>query len=561
MSGFPYNPPTWTSSSYNSNAFPSYNQIVQQKLVYLTAITPGTASAGKALIVDASRDITTINNLTTNGAIGCVNTSTNSILTLQSTNTSGRSNVVFQTDNQIWEFGARGSTSGNPNTMYWYNGGYRMFMSPAGIISINTTQVTSRMNLGGVGALGIQMNNDTTTNNKSAFIGTNSSASFIITAQDLVTPLAAQYNFQTNGNVSLGNRAVALAAPRCALDFGAASNDMLICLYGASGAASSVYALGANNSALESHTGGDFTWYNNSLLTGSTLTLGTKRMTLTGGGDLTIHNGSLTLSNVCQTSVDGYGYKHFSGSGVEVNTLATASTIGGIGTYSNHPFQIYTNHQTSRTTFGTNGYINVNTANTSCSFPLSVFGTSTATRSGTFGWLNGSGTGVSTGFTNRSFTIYSEGGILVDSGEIDSFSDIRLKTEVKLLDDDLCDRFVRFINPISFRYKHNDSREHYGFSAQELMRFGFDRLVGFTDTDKLLPPQVIECYEPDPEDPSSPWTPSGKSIEIPSDVRLTVTQLDMIPILLKCIQTQHKRIDKNTAEIERLYELIPTGKR
>ena len=70
-------PPAWSTATFNSNAFQGVNYLTRQQadLLYLTisaganlglidGITPGTATASKALVVDASRNITNIGFLT-----------------------------------------------------------------------------------------------------------------------------------------------------------------------------------------------------------------------------------------------------------------------------------------------------------------------------------------------------------------------------------------------------------------------------------------------------------------------------------------------------------------
>jgi hypothetical protein len=84
---------------------------------------------------------------------------------------------------------------------------------------------------------------------------------------------------------------------------------------------------------------------------------------------------------------------------------------------------------------------------------------------------------------------------MCDSGEIDVLSDLRFKKNINDLDNDLCEKFINNINPISFKYKSiENDKTHYGFSAQELVKYGFDSLVGFTvDENDNLDECEIPC--------------------------------------------------------------------
>jgi len=120
---------------------------------------------------------------------------------------------------------------------------------------------------------------------------------------------------------------------------------------------------------------------------------------------------------------------------------------------------------------------------------------------------------------------------MCDSGEIDVLSDIRLKTNIKKLDDDLCNLFIEKIDPIEFKYKVDKNTLHYGFSAQQLMRYGFTSLVGFTqDEDLELQELIVDCE-------------NGDKIKLEKHTRLVINLLDMIPILVNVIKQQKDQID------------------
>lgn len=514
---------------------------------------------------------------TTSGSVLLPTVSGGDILTLSSTATGARNTIKFSGDTQNWEIGTRNSTASNPNSFYIYNAAYKLLMNAGGDTQIlsatdstststgclqllgglgivkalnvgakilcNTNQSPSQLNIGGVTATGISFMNSTTSQAKGCFIGTDSTANIILTAQDTTTPLSAQYILDTSGRIGCGQRATSSNVPRAPIDMGTYISDANILLYAPTSAGSPIYSIGANNSSVEYSSAGNHKFYYNTLLTGSTATLGTLQMTIDPSNNLTVMN------NVFATSYfsTGFSATGLSGSGLKMHY----SGIGEIFTYNySGGSYIHTKLGNNNVQLHTNGYTSLNTSSQASSFPLSVFGTDTGTRSGTFGHLSPAGAGTATGFTNRPFSIYSAGGILVDGGEIDSFSDIRLKKDIIELDDDICNRFINKIKPIKFKYKLNDSRFHFGYSAQQLLKYKFNTIVGFTPSDLVkkdgdqLEEMNIECYDG-----------SGK-IKLTSDVRLTIAQLDLIPLLHGSLQISNERIKQNEIEIKELKETI-----
>lgn len=358
--------------------------------------------------------------------------------------------------------------------------------------------------------------------NGSNFSMTNGSNSGLIELAASPNILRVVNGYALNvGALGVTCASASIQAPRFALDFQASPSDLKICLYGGTASGSAVYGFGANNSAVEYHSAGDHVWFNNSTISGSSVTLGSKIATVSSGGNLIMSAGGF---------FQGFSSTDLSGAGIKLHYGGSIAQIFGYdytaGSY--RPMQIGPNMQ-----INSSGFINISSSNTVCAFPLAVFGTAAASRGSSFGWLSNAGTGTASGFSGRQFSLYTDGGILVNSGEIDSFSDLRLKKDVQPLDESLVLRFIQNINPIAFKYTHNDAREHYGFSAQELVKYGFDRLVGYSDYSdyNTIPIMQIECID-------------GQTIDLPSDKRLTVTQLDIIPILHRALQMQQAMIDE-----------------
>jgi hypothetical protein len=110
---------------------------------YLTGITPGTATALKSLVVDANKDITGMRSLSLSGG--------NGLLSLTNALSSGYVEQSFASDAHTFSMGVRGSTNPtHPNMVYWhYNGAYRLLMDSSGNISIGTSTFGYTANIGG----------------------------------------------------------------------------------------------------------------------------------------------------------------------------------------------------------------------------------------------------------------------------------------------------------------------------------------------------------------------------------------------------------------------------
>ncbi len=483
--------------------------------------------------------------LTVAGQINCTNSTTNAVINIATSLTSARSTLLLTTDAENWEFGARGSTASNANNLYIYNGGYRLLMNASGDTSILSTTASTSTSTGSLkvsGGLGIAGNTFgtqfTSTNNGNNYSLVNGANSALIELN--ATPLLRLVNgFSMNVNSTGVMIATANSiAPRFALDFYQQANDVILSLYQPSGGGS-VYGFGASNTSLNLHSAGSFTFYNGTTGNGS---LGTNVLSVSSGGNVTAGN------NVFATSyfATGFSSSGLSGPGLKMHY---GSSTGQIFAY-NYTTSAYIPMSIGNSAIqvGTNGGININTSNQVTTFPLSIYGTGSATRtSGNYGYLNssGAGNGGTANFT-RNFSIYCDAaGILIGAGEIDCFSDERLKDNIVELNDELCNRFINNIKPISFNYKKNLDKTKYGFSAQELIKNGFNALIGIVDgnLEENLEEQNIECI-------------NDNIFHLPSDMKLTVSMLDMIPILHKCIQKQQQQINSNKEEIQELKKLI-----
>jgi len=114
------------------------------ELNYLDITTSGTAEASKAVVLDSSRNITNINNITSN--------STGDAITLSNATTTSRQNIKFISDARTWELGSRGSGASNPDTFYLWdnnNSAMRFIVSSSGNMGIANNSPAYRLDVGG----------------------------------------------------------------------------------------------------------------------------------------------------------------------------------------------------------------------------------------------------------------------------------------------------------------------------------------------------------------------------------------------------------------------------
>lgn len=117
------------------------------ELNYLDLTTgAGTAEASKALVLDSSKNIATINNLGMSGILTMTAASTTIQMTVP--NSIARSNFQWTGDTGVqWEYGMRGSSNTPANALYWYSGGYRMILFNGGQLTVGGQETPSTQTL------------------------------------------------------------------------------------------------------------------------------------------------------------------------------------------------------------------------------------------------------------------------------------------------------------------------------------------------------------------------------------------------------------------------------
>ena len=215
----------------------------------------------------------------------------------------------------------------------------------------------------------------------------------------------------------------------------------------------------------------------NSAYTAQTLTLGDNGILSIGGGNVaTTSNNDATTNylnfgnNNSQIYDDGNMHIHSRGAGQvmwintnggQLNLLTQSPTSsGGIGS------------GIAIATGTLNGYVSINTGKT-------------VTTSANYGYLTTSGAGTYPGGSQSiSISLYATQRIW--GQEIDAFSDERMKDiqgEIKL---DEAIKLVSDLKPIKYTWKEGDDKGlKAGYSAQQVVKSGFDHLIGLIPTEGL----------------------------------------------------------------------------
>ena len=472
----------------------------------LTSITPGTAQASKALVLDGSSGITGIATMGLNSVSG------GDMITLTSTSTAARNTIKFVTDNQNWEIGSRGSTAPNPTNFYIYNGAYKLLMNPQGDTSIlsstdSTSAATGCLKL--TGGLGVVKNIyctgllDLNRNGSNLNITNPSSGiSALIEVPASVNMLRLVRGFAVNicgSGVTIENGSTRDA--RSVIDLGQTASNKHIALYNDT---SSYYGISANNSAVQLQSGGGFTFY-----TGCTNAspLGTKVFGVGSAGRLEIPNnqfiGNASYNNMLYLASTGTVLINSSSVANSSNWLEVngqAYFNGNIGLGINAPF-----------------------------FPVHI-NASNVTDISSYGYLNTSG---STGFvsgSSGSITVGLKCANRIISGEINLVSDRRIKKDVTDITDEEALAFLS-IRPVHYTLKKCNTPS-YGYIAQEILKCEALRYNKY-----ILDDIINICPEPDVEEEID-----DDGFLNPAGCIFTVNYAKCVPLLHKIIKLQEEQI-------------------
>lgn len=438
------------------------------------------------------------------------------------------------------------------NTYYDCTINNRFTVRADGKYRFGTTNTNSpaTLSIGNVSDNALSLHWDSSGNSYN-MLGVDDKGSLHIGVFENLSSRVAQFVMNSRGYMRLNHTtstySTLISNVRAPLDFGYLANSCMINLYKQAIDVAPFYGIGANNSAVEYHSPVDHKWYYNSSHTESTLTttLGTNTMALLANGNLQ------TSKNITASAgIHAYGFDStgIAGPGAHMHYGAGTASYFGYN-YSTNAFlttqigpSVWIHSVGGTTTCG----MNVNTAgsgNIGYIAPLAVYGTQAFTKSGAFGFLNSGGASNASNFTNRNFSIYSDNGILVNSGEIDCFSDRRMKRNIQTIDEDTAKRFLT-LDPVKFQYNvqdESDPKYYYSFIAQDVVAKNIPHIVGYTSLngETVLEPETIECED-------------GSIATIDGETKFTLNLLACVPYLHKIIQMQEAKIVANEAAIQEL---------
>lgn len=503
-------PPAWSPATFNAAAFASNDSLSKSTAdrLYLpigaasalTGVIPGLGTASKAVVLDASRNVTNM------GFIGQSVAAGGDMLTLTTTATTARNTIRMISDTQSWEIGSRASAAANPNTFYIYNGAYRLIMQPNGDTALN-----ARLSL------------STSGSHLSLVNGGNSGLLEVDASNNLRLVRGFAMNLGSSG-VNIANGSTATA--RYPIDLGNSAGDIQMC-FSQNGSGPS-YSIGANNTNMNYASANGHLFYR-STVGGS---LGTLLATVASDGTFSATNNLISDKG---WFVKQGGFSSSGRTGLGMAAHMANLTYGEVFCYDYSVSQqrdirlgntIYVNAQNQSVGIGTGTSLPI--------YPLNVTGNFTTSGPGAYGYLNtgGSGTGGATGSVPVS--IYAQHRVWCS--EVNAFSDARLKDGFRDISGDDALDFVTSVTPKSYHWRCDETkRTNYGYIAQDVLKHGrFPELVS-TGPDADLKEEVDE-----------------DGFTSPAGHRFVVSYQNAVPILHKALQSQQQMIEANSDLIEEL---------
>ena len=323
-----------------------------------------------------------------------------------------------------------------------------------------------------------------------------------------------------NGKLGLGT-----TNPVALIDMGSTASDQSLFLWNNS---TNIFGFGANNSLLKYQSGSNagHAWYTNSTPTST----GTQIMSLDYTGNLAL-SGNIS----CTLSTSGFGGLKYGVTGIGNAVAQTYAGAGdaGIGTSSTHPFGFITSG-VYRMYITSAGYVGVGTM--SPLYPLHVATTSVNTITGTYAFVAPNITSGTVTATSSSISLYTAGRIYCGS-ELNVASDRRVKENIKIIEDDFCEKFIKLSKPVKYNYINQDDLQ-YGYIAQDLLGLHIgEGIVGIIEN-----PDLIDTIDEE----------SG--IKNPKGIQFTIAYDKIVPILGNGLKIAYNKIDNLSSQIKEIDE-------
>lgn len=463
-------PPYFPSQQFNSLAFQNgtnltksdldklYLPLAAGKNLYLIdAIVPGVVLASKAVIVDASKNITGFN------SIG-ISRNTGDLLSLTATDTNSRSTIKFNCPGVDMEVGLRSATTGTaPSHYYRYGlGGYRYVQSMINGDAINYGRYTIN-----------------TSGSHLSLVNNAVNALIEITAGDQLR-LVRGYAMNLNGT-GLRLQSASTADARTALDLGQQVSDKVIIFNEPQNSGGDVYSIGCNNTNMIYSAGQGHRFVKSNA---SPAVNTSDLASIDGNGVLRVSNNTIcTKGWFCPNS-------SFSNPSARVGIglachMANAS-FGELFSW-DYTNSLWKDLKINNTMYvnGTNSFVQIGSNPGNPVYPLSVSGNFTTSFGGGYGYLNNSGAGTGTGTGSVPVTCFLQHRLWCS--EVNAFSDRRLKENFKEIDEEDAVEFVKKIKPVSYNWKSDKNKNiNIGYVAQDILKLRkFDSLVSLGPDEDL----------------------------------------------------------------------------
>ena len=164
--------------------------------------------------------------------------------------------------------------------------------------------------------------------------------------------------------------------------------------------------------------------------------------------------------------------------------------------------------------------------------PLEL-GSASFTLTGTVGYLNADGSTGTFTSTPSTYSMRTTSSIIVN-GTVCVTSDRRLKENIVDLNIDKCRKFIMHSSPVSFAYKTDRFKTHFGLIAQDIAQSEFKELVQFT-------PDTIEASV-------------ENGFHSPRNASMNVSYTEIIPILMATIKDLYAKNEELERKISELYK-------
>ncbi len=470
---------TLTSITTSGSLTMSGITISSSEIGVLDAVTAGTAVASKAVVLDSSKNIATINSLTATSITGTLQTAAQANITSVGTLTS---------------LTLSGAISGATT------------IGASGVVSLTNTTLSTSASTGGLvlsGGLGIAKN--------ITIGGTNFSASSWTTSGIQLKALATTYTNSSTASFGIAASAVINSFAQSTI---AATNSLVVTTKAATVYIDNAPTAGTNMTLTNAYSlwigGGqvniDTAISSTSQITGSIVSGGGMGLggTLSADSTYLISGstiGTALVNQTAWTTTQGNNSSFLDGSfsiladfygtgGVRCalqchnGSSATSTNAAFFGTLTNNDLKLGTNDSTKMIILGGTNAGRVGIGTTSPSAQLDISGSvSTTIDAGGSGYGQGSKTAYTTNLgplASQAITLRTSNSILITSGSFFTTSDIRLKKDITDLDDKLADRVLE-LNPIQYRMKSesNITPRTIGISAQQALELGLSEIVNF----------------------------------------------------------------------------------